>query len=352
MHPSVPASRRTLLRLAALGTAGGALAAVPTRALAAERATTGSGDRAADRCHPPRTLSVHAPQLYPEGVAWDRRRRAFLVSSSVRGTVSVVRADGTLTPLVAPFAQVSVLGLHADAGRGRIVAAYSDYFQRRLGLVDITKPPVNGVGVFDLASGAVLRTIPVSTGAAIEPRTNDVTVDDHGDIYVTDTEVDTVTRIGRDGGVLQVISDERFATAETGPNGIVHHPGGFLLMGRYSGGRLFRIDRPRSSRPRVSEVRIDRVPGSIDGLALRPDGSLLIVSNDLSTESRRDSVLVLRSTDGWRSARTVRDHTWPIEDPTTVAVTPYGDYVLSGGLREILTGVPSPTPGHFQLRRR
>ncbi|GLF95618.1 gluconolaconase [Streptomyces yaizuensis] len=350
MYSSDQATRRTLLRLAAAGAAGGALAAVPSPALARTGAVSGSS-RSTDRCRLPRTLSVLAPNLYPEGVAWDRGRRAFLVSSSVQGTISVVRADGSITPLVTPFAQVSVLGLHADARRGQVVAAYSDFFHRRLGLVDVTKPPVNGVGVFDLRSGAVLRTVPVSTGAPIEPRVNDVTVDGHGDIYVTDTEVDTVTRVGRDGEVLGVIRDERFVTAETGPNGIVHHPGGFLLVGRYSGGRLFRVDRPRSARPQVSEVRLDRAPDSIDGLALRPDGSVLVVSNGLSTAGR-DAVLVLRSTDGWRSARTASDHSWPIQDPTTAAVTPYGDYVISGGLREILTGVPSPTPGRFHLRRR
>ncbi|ANW21332.1 SMP-30/gluconolactonase/LRE family protein [Streptomyces clavuligerus] len=344
--PYAQTSRRTLLRLAAVAGTGGALAAVHTPARAAGRTAAG------ERRPLPRTLTVHAPGLYPEGVGWDRGRRAFLVSSSVQGTISVVRADGSVTPLVTPFARVSVLGLHTDHRRGRIVAAYSDYFHRRLGMVDITKPPVNGVGVFDLATGAVRTLVPVSTGATIEPRTNDVTVDHHGDIYVTDTEVDTVTRVGGNGEVRNVIRDERFGTPETGPNGIVHHPCGFLLVGRYSGGRLFRIDRPRSARPQVREVRLDRAPNSIDGLALRPDGSLLVVSNDLSTAPGRDAVLVLRSTDGWRTARTVEDRAWPVDDPTTVAVTPYGDYVLSGGLREILTGVPSPTPGRFQLRRR
>ncbi|MER5768693.1 SMP-30/gluconolactonase/LRE family protein [Streptomyces sp. NPDC001985] len=350
MEPSVEASRRTLLRIAAAGATGGALAAAPLPALAHPGGGDGTGRRPW-----PRTLSVAAPGLYPEGVAWDGGRRAFLVGSSARGTVSVVRADGSVSPLVTPFAQVSVLGLRVDAVRGRIVAAYSDYFFRALGLVDRSLPPVNGVGVFDLATGAVRSLTPVSVGTA-EPRTNDVAVDRrHGDVYVTDTEADTVTRVSRTGEVLRVIRDERFATPETGPNGIVHHPDGFLLVGRYTGGRLFRVDRPRSAHPVVREVRLDRAPVSIDGLALRPDGSLVVVANDLSlTGGRpgRDAVAVLRSRDRWRTARTVRDDTWPIADPTTVAVTPYGDYVVSGGLREILTGVPSPTPGRFHLRRR
>ncbi|MFI2425083.1 SMP-30/gluconolactonase/LRE family protein [Streptomyces sp. NPDC018955] len=354
MDASVPASRRTLLRLAAAGAVGGALATAPLPAFA----HSGRGERGghpAARCALPRTLTVTAPNLYPEGVAWDPTRKAFLVGSSTQGTISVVRPDGSVTPLVAPFAQVSVLGITVDARRRRVVAAYTDYFGRLLGIVDPSLPPVSGVGVFDLATGAVRHLVDVSAGART-PRANDVAVDErHGDIYVTDTGVDTVTRVSHDGRVRGVFTDERLTTADTGPNGIVHHPAGFLLLAKYDGGRLFRVDHPRSARPVVREVRLDHPPTSLDGIALRPDGSLVAAANDLSLSGGRqgrDHVVVLRSTDNWRSARTVQDRTWPFQDPTTVAVTPYGDYVLSGGLREILTGVPSATPGRFQLRRR
>ncbi|WP_282702190.1 SMP-30/gluconolactonase/LRE family protein [Streptomyces sp. CC219B] len=343
MDASAPASRRTLLRLATAATMGGALAATPLPAFAKSAS-----------CPLPRSLSVTAPGVYPEGVAWDPTRKAFLVGSSAQGTVSVVRADGSVTPLVAPFAQVSVLGIAVDARRRRVLAAYTDYFFRLMGIVDPTQPPVSGVGVFDLATGAVLHLVDLADGQA-EPRANDVTFDGDGTVYVTDTGVDTISVVSRDGQLLQVIRDDRFRTDGTGPNGIVHHPAGFLLMGKYDGGRLFRVDRPRSARPKVGEVRLDRAPASLDGIALRPGGSLVAVSNDLSLpggRQGRDAVLELRSTDCWRSARTVRDQTWPFEDPTTVAVTPYGDYVVSGGLREILTGVPSSTPGQFHLRRR
>ncbi|MEH0526610.1 SMP-30/gluconolactonase/LRE family protein [Streptomyces stelliscabiei] len=343
MDASASASRRTLLRVATAAGLGGALAATPVPAFAKPA-----------RCPLPRSLTVTAPGLYPEGVAWDPTRKAFLVGSSAQGTISVVRADGTVTPLVAPFARASVLGITVDAPRRRVLAAYTDYFFRLMGIVDPSLPPVSGIGVFDLATGAVQHLVDVSDGQPL-PRANDLTVDRNGTIHVTDTGVDTVTTVSRDGEVLQILRDDRFTTADTGPNGIVHHPAGFLLMGKYEGGRLFRIDRPCSARPKVSEVRLDGAPPSLDGMALRPDGSLVVVSNDLSLSGgrqSRDAVLVLRSTDGWRTARTVQDQTWPHEDPTTVAVTPYGDYVVSGGLREILTGIPSTTPGKFHLRRR
>ncbi|MFF7265312.1 SMP-30/gluconolactonase/LRE family protein [Streptomyces sp. NPDC008159] len=343
MDVSAPASRRTLLRLATAVSLGGAVAATPLPAFAKSA-----------RCPLPRTLSVTAPGLYPEGVAWDPTRKAFLVGSSAQGTISVVRADGTVTPLVAPFARVSVLGVEVDAPRRRVLAAYTDYYLRLLGAVDPSLPPVSGVGFFDLATGAVQHLVDTSAGES-HPRTNDLAADSCGAVFVTDSGADTVTAVSRDGKVLRVIRDDRFLSDHTGPNGIVHHPAGFLLVGKYDGGQLFRVDRPLSARPVVSRVPLDRAPTSIDGMALRPDGSLVVVANDLSLSSGqpgRDAVVVLRSSDNWRTARTVQDQTWPIEDPSTVAVTPYGDYVVSGGLREVLAGVPSTTPGQFHLRRR
>ncbi|BBC38484.1 hypothetical protein SGFS_097780 [Streptomyces graminofaciens] len=343
MSASVPASRRNLLKLATAVTVGATLAATPLPASAASA-----------RSSLPQTLTVSAPGVFPEGVAWDPTRKAFLVGSVAQGTISVVRADGSVTPLVAPFAQVSVFGITVDVPGRQVVAAYSDHFFRRMRTVDPSLPPVSGVGVFDLATGAVRHLVDLSDGQA-QTSANDVTVDVDGTIHVTDPVVDTLNSVSRDGNVLHVIRDDRFRTDGSGPNGIVQHPAGFLLMGKYDGGRLFRIDRPRSARPMVSEVRLDRAPASIDGIALRPDGSLVVVANDLALpdESQgREAVLVLRSTDGWRTAHTVRDQTWPFQEPTTVAVTPYGDYVISGGLREMLTGFPSSTPGQFQLHRR
>jgi len=58
---------------------------------------------------------------------------------------------------------------------------------------------------------------------------------------------------------------------------------------------------------------------------------------------------VLGSTDGWRSASRLRQvEPWPDPAPTTVATTPYGEYVVSGRLDVLLSGGTSES---FTLRR-
>jgi DNA-binding beta-propeller fold protein YncE len=89
--------------------------------------------------------------LYPEGVAWDPTRRAFLVGSARHGTVSVLRPDGAVSTLVSDERMVSTFGLAVDAARGRLLVTYSD-----LGVGERSTPrttgQLSGLGIFDLAT--------------------------------------------------------------------------------------------------------------------------------------------------------------------------------------------------------
>ncbi|QKW05186.1 hypothetical protein HUT18_01235 [Streptomyces sp. NA04227] len=139
---------------------------------------------------------------------------------------------------------------------------------------------------------------------------------------------------------------ELFGTDGLGPNGIVWHPAGFLLVSTHGRGTLVRI--PLHAPEHAETVALEQpIPGA-DGVELRPDGTLVVGSNGVIS-SGSAAVTVLRSTDGWASARTVACHApWPDSSPSTSAVTPYGTYVLDGRLAEIISG--NPVDG-FTLRR-
>ncbi|NYI07670.1 gluconolaconase [Allostreptomyces psammosilenae] len=305
----------------------------------------------ADTTTLPGVLNVSAPGLYPEGVAWDPSRETFLVGSGAQGSVSVVDLERlTVTTLVPPIGRVATQGLAVDGTRGRVLAAYNNWGPR---LGDPSRAAMSGLGVFDLASGETLHLVDISAGGRGETCANDVTVDEAGYAYVTDSAADRLIRVDPDGRVTHTITAPGFETEEMGLNGVVVHPEGFLLVGRYEGARLFRVADPAASdTPAVTEVPVDPPLTTIDGMALRADGSLIVVSNDMATDGEpghRDAVTILRSDDSWASAHVAEQRDWPEQDPSTVAVTPYGEYVLSGRIREIFEPSDQP-PTDFVLR--
>ncbi|WP_246212412.1 SMP-30/gluconolactonase/LRE family protein [Streptomyces abyssomicinicus] len=317
------------------------LAAVVPVALPAAAAPAQPSRAAAGHYLGPDVIETHAADVYPEGFAWDPTRRAFIATSALSGDLSVIELDGTVTELAPSIGMVSTLGVRVDTARNRIIVAYSDFWIRqRLEVGD--QPPTSGVAIFALDTGELQRRVDLSGG---RERTfaNDLTFDDKGNIYVTDSVSDTLQRIDRRGRVSTVVSDPRFAADIVGLNGIVWHPDGYLLALRYDTGTMYRIKPDAPYGRRVTEVRLPRPMVGTDGLQLRPDGSVVVVTNSIGeavgVPGGVDGVSVLSSRDGWRSA-TLRSQVqpWPVGGPTTVALTPYGDYVLSGQVGEVLAG--------------
>lgn len=345
---AVLASAAVLTAIAPIALPAPALANSPSPAAAA-----------AGRHAGPDVINTRAADVYPEGVAWDPTRRAFLVGSALKGTLSVIRLDGTVKEIAPSIGMVSTLGIRVDTARNRILVAYSDFWIRqRLEVGD--QPPTSGVAVFALDTGKLQRRIDVAQGAS-QTFANDLTFDPRGNIYVTDSVSDTLKRIDLAGHVTPVVTDPRFAAEIVGLNGIVWHPNGYLLAVRYDDGRMFRIKPNAPAGRKVAEVDLPEPLVGTDGLGLRADGSLVVVANSIGeavgAPGGVDGVKVVGSRDGWRSA-TVRSRVepWPVGGPTTVAVTPYGDYVLSGEVGTVLVGetsdrivlrrLPCSTPKH------
>ncbi|MGH3432195.1 MAG: SMP-30/gluconolactonase/LRE family protein [Thermocrispum sp.] len=289
----------------------------------------------------PQAITAQAESLHPEGVAWDPARRAFLVSSVRHGTVSVVHRDGTVTPLVDDPRMHSSFGVHVDAARGRIVVAYGD-----MGLDADPSTGGTGVGVFDLATGRPRHVVELDPDSG-DHVANDVALDRRGNAYVTDTASDVIYRIAPDGRTSVFAQDARFdAGDDIGVNGIVWHPRGFLLAVRYDTGTLFRIDLDDPGDVRT--VRLPRPLVGGDGMLMRRDGALVVVTNRLGAPGV-DAVTVLRGFASWSSAfEWRRVEPWPVSAPTTIASSPHGAYVLSGRLDVLLGG---DTSDGFDLHR-
>jgi sugar lactone lactonase YvrE len=321
---------------------GGALAAIVGLALLVPGTAGATGGY-------PAVVHGHSPALHPEGVAYDPTRHTFLVGSLFHGTVSVVAPDGSTRTLVDDPRIVGTVGLHVDAARGRILVTYGD-----IGISEGAEPDPakrrTGLGIFDLRTGAARHVVDLAVGPG--HTANDVTFDRDGNAYVTDSESDVIYKVDPVGHASEFLRDPRFAKTPTGAagiNGIAWHPDGYLLVGKYDTGQLFRI--PTRGRPVATEVRLDHPLVGADGIALHRNGDLVVVTNNLGGAPEAvDALTILRPRNDWHAARELSRDLWPVDDPTTVADAPFGDYAVSGNLAILLGGLG--TSDEFTLRRR
>ncbi|MFK4088995.1 hypothetical protein ACI2LF_33075 [Kribbella sp. NPDC020789] len=296
--------------------------------------------------HPAAVVVIgHTADRYPEGIAWDPTRQAFLVGSIATGRISVVGRDGVPHPFgVAPG--ISTFGLHVDARRNRVLATYADIGAGERSS-EATTYKESGVAVYDLRTGRLLRRVDLNT-AQLNPAggrhgANDLAIDAVGNSYVTDPAGDAIYKIDAAGHASVLVRDARLRSDSIGANGIVWDPAGFLLTVRYDTGVLLKI----TPRRQISEVAVGKRLVGGDGLAITRNHRLVAVTNKLGAAGAEE-VTVLSSSDGYRTARVRSTQAWPVAGPTTAAVAPDGTYVLSGGIDVLLAG---GSTDRFTIRR-
>ncbi len=295
--------------------------------------------------HLPTTIDGRTADRYPEGIAWDPTRQAFLIGSIATGRISVVGRDGVPHPFAAAPG-VSTFGLHVDAVRRRVLVTYADIGSGERSS-DATVYRQSGIAIYDLRTGRLERRVDLNT-ARLNPAggrhgANDLTIDAIGNAYVTDPAGDAIYRVTPSGHASVLVRDDRLRSDTIGANGIVWDRAGFLLTVRYDTGTLFRI----SQRGELAEVRISTPLVGGDGLALARDGRLIVITNKLGAPGI-ERATVLSSRDNYRGAEVRSVEAWPVAGPTTAAITPYGTYVLSGRIDVLIAGGQSD---EFTIRK-
>ncbi|MFG1910310.1 hypothetical protein [Kribbella sp. NPDC048928] len=282
---------------------------------------------------------------YPEGIAWDPTRRAFLVGSMATGRISVIGRDGVPHPFgVAPG--VSTFGLHVDAVRNRLLVTYADIGNGERSSESTTYKQ-SGLAIYNLRTGRLERRVNLNT-PRLNPvgghhGVNDLAIDAAGNAYVTDPASDAIYKVTPAGATRVLVRDERLRGDTIGANGIVWLPSGDLLTVRYDTGTLFRI----SPRGELSTTGLTSALVGGDGLALTKDGRLIAITNKLGAPGIEQAT-VLTSRDNFRTAQVRSVEPWPVAGPTTAAVTPHGTYVLSGRVDVLIGGGWSD---QFTIRR-
>ena len=297
--------------------------------------------------------------IHPEGVTWDPTRNAFLIGSLRYGTVSAVGADGIPHTLVSDPSLIATGGIRVDAARNRLLATYGDVYAGPNALLSVGSTPetrgrYGGLAVFNLKTGVLEKRIELSQAPGLH-LANDLALDAKGNAYVTDSFSGTIFKVTPSGHASTFLQDKALDAGKdenglpnVGVNGIVVDPAGFIIVVRYDTGQLFRV--PLNEPKKFTEVALKERPVGADGMALGADGTLYAATNTIRSTGV-DALFKLRSDDGWKSAGVVSKTSSPEAAPTTVAITPSGNYVLSSNVNILFGSGGTQTRDGFVLRK-
>jgi len=244
---------------------------------------------------PSARIEFHAPETYPEGIAYDSKADVYFVSSARLGNVGRVTPDGIYSPLITDSTLKSTYGLKIHPDGKRLFACVSDANYSKFTSPDTRKKMARLIGI-DMATGKKTNDIDLSELISGDHFANDLTFDDQNNIYITDSFSNVIYKVTA-GGQASVFADSpMFKTEGVGLNGIVFHPSGYLLTVSSGTGAIYKIDIKNPQN--IAKVVTEQFFINGDGLLLTPDHKLVVVQNGGS-----DKIYELTSQDNFVSAK-------------------------------------------------
>ena len=260
--------------------------------------------------------------LFSEGVVYDKFNNRFYVSSTARGDIGIVSADGSYTPFITDPALVGTTGLEIDEARK---------------LLYVSNSTDGSVGIYNINTGARVAFInlkPLIPGAPVF--INDIALDPQGIAYVTNSRTPVIYQINRDFTPTIFYQDAAFATTGFGFNGIEYgnQNGGFLLVAYSVNNQVIKF--PVSNPSNYNIVNLSASLAGPDGLLLSNNGKDLVVVNNAGGGNGK--VILFSSKDKWRSGAASSTFETGSVFPTTATTTGKGVFVLYAYLNRRATG--------------
>ncbi len=279
-----------------------------------------------------RAVLIDQPALYPETVEVNPLTGKFLVSSIREGAVYEVGLDGSANILVHDDRLTSILGIAIDSRSNRLLVTNSDLGAGAKHSSKGAKKEA-GVGIYDLASGQLLHYVDLTTllPNGSDHLINGITVDSEGNAYITDSFAPVIYKIDNSGVASIFLQNDEFKGPGINLNGIVYHPGGFLLAVKKSTGALYRI--PLSDPQRFSQIDVPEEFVGGDGLLLLGSESLLLVANK-TPSAISNTAFIIKSGDNWTTAQVTDSEPLGNVYPTSCTALNGKLYVLTSHLDE------------------
>jgi len=289
-------------------------------------------------------ITFEAPGVYPEGIAFNNKTQTAYVSSVRTGTIGSVDAQGKYKEVFADKGLKSSFGMKVDEKRNHLWVCvgdpnYSVYKD------STTFGKMARVVVIDLATNQKISDTDLSSLFRGRHFLNDITFDDKGNAYVTDSFSPVIYKIDTKGNAILWAQSALFKSKFIGLNGIAYHPAGFILAAQNGDGCVLKIDMkdPR----RVQKVKIGTFFPGADGLWVDAEQNLILVQN-----KGVNKVFKIASTDRWETARVVAatPSTELFQNPTTCGLYKGGIYVLNAKLNELSDSSVRPSDA-FSFQR-
>ncbi|GAB2595613.1 gluconolaconase [Spirosoma areae] len=287
----------------------------------------------------PERIAFSASRQYPEGITYAPSFDKFLVSSVTQGKVGTVDQNGRYADFVSADVLISGIGLKVNGNQ--LYVCNSDQ-----GVSEKSTPKTilktAGLLVFDLASRQLVKAVSLdSLLPGVDHFANDMAFDTDGNTYITDSFAPVIYKVTPDFKASILVNDPQFLVEGidgVNLNGIVYHPGKFLIVVKSNEGKLFKVD--LNSPGKVTQVTGNfSLPGG-DGMVL--------YNNDLYVVNGRNKVTQLSSSDGWKTAAVVKTDAAGYEQATTNVVVNDKIYTLNARIGEVNDAAMQKNPAKLQ----
>jgi len=257
----------------------------------------GAATIAATMPETPTRLEFEAPGSYPEGVTFNKAANVYYVSSARLGSIGKVTPRGVYTVLHADSTLKSTYGLKIHPDGKSLYACVSDANYSRY-TNPATRMKMARLISIDLKTGKKNSDTDLSMLVPGKHFANDLTFDDMKNAYITDSFAGAIYKVTPDGKASVFAKDEMFKTQGVGLNGIVFHPGGFLIVDNSAKGQLYKVDLKNPTT--VKKIMTEQYFLGADGLLLTDKNTLTMVVN-----GGVDKIFKLSSNDNWATAKII-----------------------------------------------
>jgi len=298
----------------------------------------------------PNSISLKETSLYPEGIVYSSSKQKTYVGSYYKGKIITVDLLGNMTDFVIDNSLVAVVGMAIDETNNRLLVCNSDS-GISLKSDNATIGQLAEVIVYDLSSGAKLKTIDLSGLYQGGHFLNDLVLDNNGNVYVTDSFSPVIYKIDTNDNPSVLVTNTIFEVPQGtfGLNGIVYHPNNYIIVGKAFGGVLYKI--PLDDVNNVQEITLNTSVNSLDGLLLTNNNTLILVSNYFAGPSFNEAIYKIETPNNWTSGNvtstfTDLDGTYP----TTLTEIRNEMYVNFGYFPELVDPNSAPN-NNFKLQK-